>query len=69
MKQFFTKNTLEASVWCEPCRKKTQWKIHKGLPQYCIPCFEKLEAQHNEPKPEAPAEQSGFDFTGKVSGR
>lgn len=65
MKQFFTKNTLEASVFCKPCGKKTQWKIHSGRPQHCLACFGKLEDQHNAPKLEPAAEQSGFNFSGK----
>jgi hypothetical protein len=62
MKQFFTRNTVEASVWCNPCGKKTQWKIHDGRPMHCVECFAKLEAQHDQPKPEPQPEQEGFKF-------
>jgi hypothetical protein len=63
MKQFFTKNMVEASVWCKPCGKKTQWKIKDGRPQHCLACMGKLEAQHAAPKIKPAAEQSGFDFS------
>lgn len=62
MRQFFTKNTVEASCWCKPCGKKTQWKIHGGRPQHCMECFSKLEQQHQEAKPEAAVKQEGFKF-------
>jgi hypothetical protein len=62
MKQFFTRNTVEASVWCNPCGKKTQWKIHDGRPMHCLDCFGKLEEKHAEQKPEPPVEQEGFKF-------
>lgn len=62
MKQFFTRNTIEAQVWCNKCDRRTQWKIAGGHPQHCLECFGKLEAQHAEKKPEPPAEQKGFTF-------
>jgi hypothetical protein len=61
MKQFFTRNTVEASVWCNPCGKKTQWKITDGRPQHCLTCFGKLEAQHVEKKPEAEKQEGLFE--------
>jgi hypothetical protein len=61
MKQFFTKNTVEASVWCKPCGKKTQWKVSDGRPMHCLECFGKLEEKHAE-KAEPKIEQEGFKF-------
>lgn len=62
MKQFFTKNTVEASVWCKPCGQKTQWKIQDGKPMHCLVCFGKLEDKHNAPKEKPPEKQEGFEF-------
>lgn len=61
MRQFFTRNTIEASCWCKPCNGKTQWRIQDGRPQHCLICFGKLEAQHAEPKQEV-LKQEGFKF-------
>jgi hypothetical protein len=36
----FTKNTVEASIWCNACNKATPWKILNGRRGYCIACFD-----------------------------
>ena len=59
MKQFFTRNTVEAQCWCNPCGKRTQWKIADGRPMHCLECFGKLEAKKTE-KPEPMEEQQGL---------
>lgn len=45
MRNFYTKNTVEAPNYCRICGKETQWKIDGGHPTYCIPCY-------NKPRPE-----------------
>ncbi len=61
MKQFFTKNTVEADCWCKPCGKRTRWKIGGGRPQYCLECMIKLEDQHEKSKAETePPKQEGL---------
>ena len=46
----FTRDTVEAPIWCNRCNKVTSWKILNGKRAYCIPCY-------NKPKPAAePAE-------------
>jgi hypothetical protein len=37
----FTKNTVEASIWCNACNKTTPWRILQGKRGYCIPCYDK----------------------------
>jgi transcriptional regulator with XRE-family HTH domain len=37
----FTKDTVQASIWCNRCNKNTQWKILQGKRAYCIPCYER----------------------------
>lgn len=62
MRPFFTRNTIEASVWCKPCGKKTQWKITDGQPQHCLACFAKLEEQHAQAPEKQEPLQEGFNF-------
>lgn len=41
MPHHFTKSTVEASIWCNVCRKETPWKIADGRRQYCLVCYAK----------------------------
>jgi formylmethanofuran dehydrogenase subunit E len=50
MPRHYTKNTVEASVWCNHCGKMTPWRILGGKRAYCIPCYERRA----EPKPPRP---------------
>ena len=34
MRHFFTKGTVEASIWCIKCHRYTMWAICGGRPQY-----------------------------------
>lgn len=47
MRHFFTKLTVEASIYCKACGKDTVWKIAGGRPQYCTACY----AQPKKPPP------------------
>lgn len=39
MPHHFTKNTVEASIWCNTCNRMTSWRILNGRRAYCIPCY------------------------------
>jgi formylmethanofuran dehydrogenase subunit E len=59
--QHYTKNTVEASIWCNACGKKTAWRIADGRRQYCIVCYEKKRPNTEKAKPIA--EQGKLFFT------
>lgn len=40
MPEHYTKNTVEATIFCPVCMKFTAWRIAGGLRSYCIACFE-----------------------------
>lgn len=48
LKDFFTKTTVEASCWCQQCRKDTVHQVHGGRPGACLDCLKRLE---NPPLP------------------
>jgi hypothetical protein len=50
----FTKNTVEASIWCNACNRETPWKILNGKRAYCIPCY---DAKKSQPEEKIPDEQ------------
>ena len=58
MKHFFSKNTVEASIWCTKCGKPTPHAIADGRPMHCKVCQEKPLP---ESKPAPP--QTGGLFT------
>lgn len=37
----FTKDTVEASIWCNRCNKATPWRVLQGKRAYCIPCYQR----------------------------
>jgi hypothetical protein len=41
MRHFFTRNTVEASIWCVKCHKDTLHAIADGRPLHCKICQEK----------------------------
>lgn len=43
MKNFFPKSTVEASCWCQVCRKDTMHKVFGGRPSACMDCLKRLE--------------------------
>lgn len=50
MKNFFTKNTVEASCWCLKCGKNTFHQVHGGRPGACLECLKKLDKSIAEDK-------------------
>jgi hypothetical protein len=48
MKNFFSKNTVEASFWCQVCHKDTIHRVHGGRPDACKDCQKRLQ---NPPLP------------------
>jgi DNA-directed RNA polymerase subunit RPC12/RpoP len=60
MRHFFSKDTVEASIWCTKCGKETPHAIMGGRPAHCKVC----QAKPLEPsKPQdSPVERSGDLF-------
>ena len=52
MRNFYTKNTIEAPNWCKKCGRETQWRIEGGRPMYCNVCYSKTLKEVSEPKPD-----------------
>lgn len=50
----FTKDTVEASIWCNTCRKMTPWRILQGKRAYCIPCYDAKRTAPEEKPVEKP---------------
>jgi hypothetical protein len=50
MPHHFSKSTVEASVWCNPCGRETPHSIADGRRGSCLVCLKKLE---DAPKAEA----------------
>jgi hypothetical protein len=46
MPEHYTKNTLEATVWCNRCGKDTQHRIDGGRRGPCLECMRKRELQN-----------------------
>jgi len=38
MRHFFTKGTVEASIWCIKCHRETPHAVSGGQPMYCMVC-------------------------------
>lgn len=45
MQHFFTKDTVEASLYCRQCVRNTMWTILGGRPAYCQVCYAKSAAE------------------------
>ena len=56
MRHFFTKTTVEASIYCKTCGKDTLWKVAGGRPLYCTECYDK--PQSPAPKKEDPPQDT-----------
>lgn len=41
MPEHYTKNTLEATCWCNPCNAMTQHRVDSGRRGPCLVCMEK----------------------------
>jgi ribosomal protein L37E len=50
VRHFFTKNTVEASIYCARCGKDTLHRIDGGRPSYCMVCHNKA-VEPKEPEP------------------
>ena len=45
MPHHFTKNTVQASIFCERCMKMTPWKVADGRRQFCLVCYDNRKAE------------------------
>jgi DNA-directed RNA polymerase subunit RPC12/RpoP len=59
MRHFFSKNTVEASIWCTKCGKPTHHVIADGRPLHCKVC--QVRPLEKTPQ-DAPVEKSGDLF-------
>lgn len=55
MVQHYTLNTVEVSEWCNRCRKNTPHRVADRRLQFCIPCWERGQAESQAAK-DAPRE-------------
>lgn len=62
MKESLPRNTISACFYCRRCRTVTSHRVDRGYKGPCLRCIERLEKQHADHKPAAPATQGGFDF-------
>lgn len=60
MTEYFTKNTVEAKLWCKRCFKYTMHRIDKGRKGPCLDCCTRARPQNKVPDPQA--EQLNFRF-------
>lgn len=65
MSEHYTKLTVEASVWCNPCGKVTRHRVDNGRRGPCLECIAKREKEAKDRKPETPRPSKGgcFDHT------
>jgi hypothetical protein len=57
MRHFFTKRTVEASIWCIKCHRDTMWAISGGRPMYCQVCQAKPQPDASPAPPESTQEE------------
>jgi hypothetical protein len=57
MPEHYTKNTVEASVWCNRCNGMTPWRISDGRRSYCLVCYDAPHHQRAQEKPPEPDPQ------------
>lgn len=53
----FTKNTVQAEIFCNRCMKMTQWRIADGRRQYCLVCYDRKKQPDAKQETEPQAEQ------------
>lgn len=57
MPEHYTKNTLEATCWCNPCNAMTQHRVDNGRRGPCLVCMEKRRIQNQADRIKAGLEQ------------
>lgn len=62
MPEHYTKNTVSATVWCNPCGKPTEHRIDDGRRGPCLMCIAKREAETATRPAEAPQPKQGDLF-------
>ncbi len=60
MTEHFTRLTVSAAFYCSKCGKVTQHRIDDRRKGPCLGCIERLDQQHEAPKPELIKQQSLF---------
>ena len=51
MPEHFTKNTVEASFWCNKCGKPTPHRVDSGRRGPCLICLARVEPNEKPPPP------------------
>lgn len=63
----FTKNTIEASFWCNKCAKPTMHAVNDGRRGSCLACIKRLE-QASIPGMEKPKEPEQMTLIERYGG-
>lgn len=62
MPHHFTKNTVEAKFWCDPCGRETIHRVDDGRRGPCLVCLEKREKQVSLPGIDPPQQEEMFSL-------
>lgn len=60
MTEHFTRFTVSAAFYCSKCEKVTQHRIDDHRKGPCLGCIDRLNQQHDAPKPEASKQANLF---------
>jgi hypothetical protein len=60
MPHHFTKNTVEATFWCNTCFRNTSHRIDDGRRGPCLVCLKKLGDVQQTKKPDPPKQTELF---------
>lgn len=66
MPEHFTRNTVEASVWCGKCGRDTMHRIDGVKRGPCLDCIKLLELQHGIPRTKEPEQMTLMERYGTV---
>jgi ribosomal protein L44E len=66
MGQHFTRNTVEASAWCQTCSKMTPHRVSDRRLRHCLSCAERKQQEGARAKTAA-AKDALADFHAKAA--
>jgi hypothetical protein len=53
--EHYTKNTIEASAWCDRCHRATMHRVDNGRRGPCLECMARPEAEPDSTRRKPPA--------------
>jgi len=62
MPEHYTRNTVEAVVWCAKCHANTRHMVQGGRRGACIECYEKQKAEAENRPAAVPQPEQGRLF-------